>query len=209
MREKRVSEAVIRRLPRYYRELSEIKRRGISRISSAELAEEMNLNASQIRQDFNCFGGFGQQGYGYHVQTLLEEIRNILGLTKRWSAVLIGVGNIGSALLRYKGFSDEGMEIVAAFDVSEELIGQTIGSVEIRNAADLSTYLSSHEIQIGVICTQKEPAQSVCDVLVRGGVEGIWNYAPVDVNSEKAFVENVHLNDSMFVLSYRLNNHDE
>lgn len=206
MSDKRVSEAVIRRLPRYYRHLTDLKRRGTERISSSELSAEMGLNASQIRQDFNCFGGFGQQGYGYQVDNLLHEISNILGLTESWSIVIVGAGNIGSALLRYNGFDKDGYHIVGAFDSNPAICGQSINEIVISPAEELPAYLAEHDIQIGVICTQKDTAQTVCDILVEGGVRGIWNYTPIDVHSEEAFVENVHLNDSLYVLSYRLHN---
>ena len=205
MSDKRVSEAVIHRLPRYYRELTDLKRRGIERISSSELSDEMGLNASQIRQDFNCFGGFGQQGYGYQVDNLLHEISKILGLTQSWNMVIVGAGNIGSALLRYTGFDKDGYHIIGAFDSDPALHGQRINDVLVHDASALSAFLAENKVHIGVICTQKTNAQQVCDSMVKGGVRGIWNYAPIDVTSDQAFVENVHLNDSLYVLSYRLN----
>lgn len=209
MSTKRISEAVIRRLPRYYRHLEELKNRGVERISSNELAKEMGLNASQIRQDFNCFGGFGQQGYGYQVSTLHKEIASILGLTTRWNMVVVGAGNIGSALMGYAGFANEDYHILAAFDVSPSIIGREIHGVKVDDYANLPAFLERNEVQIGIISTQKEDAQAVCDVLVNGGVKGIWNYTPIDVDSEGAFVENVHLTDNLHVLSYRLHNNME
>ena len=193
-------------MPRYFRHLEELKRRGVERVSSNELAQEMGLNASQIRQDFNCFGGFGQQGYGYQVSTLHKEIAAILGLNQRWNMVIVGTGNIGSALLRYSGFEKDDYHIVAAFDAAPALIGKTIHDIEVQDVEGLSAFLRENEVQIGVICTPKELAQDVCDRLVEGGVQGIWNYAPIDVSSEAAFVENVHLTDNLYVLSYRLHN---
>lgn len=206
MSEKRISEAVIRRLPRYYRQLEDLRNRGVERISSNELAQEMGLNASQIRQDFNCFGGFGQQGYGYQVSNLHKEIASILGLNSRWNMVVVGVGNIGSALLGYSGFAQEDYQILAAFDVSPQLIGKVIHGVTVHDYAELPAFLKENKIEIGIVCTQKETAQEVSDVLVEGGVRGIWNYAPIDVKNDDAFVENVHLTDNLHVLSYRLHN---
>ena len=206
MREKKVSEAVIHRLPKYYRQLQELQARGVERISSGELSVEMGFNASQIRQDFNCFGGFGQQGYGYQVSVLLREISAILGLTKVYSMIIVGAGNIGKALSRYAGFSREGYSIKAIFDVSPEIIGKNYSGIEVVDVKGLSAFLAENKIDIGVICTQKEAAQSIAEELYAGGVKAIWNFAPLDVAVEGACVENVHLSDSLYVLSYRLAN---
>ena len=205
MKERRVSEAVIHRLPKYYRYLQELEKRGVERISSGELSAEMGFNASQIRQDFNCFGGFGQQGYGYQVSVLLKEIGAILGLTRVYNLVIVGAGNIGKALGRYAGFDKEGYCVKGIFDVNEDVIGKRINGIEVQNVASLPAFLEENDIQIGVICTQKESAQEICDKLVAGGIKAIWNLAPVDVQSS-VNVENVHLSDSLYVLSYRLAN---
>lgn len=204
-----VSEAVVHRLPKYFRQLEELKKRGVERISSGELSIEMGLNASQIRQDFNCFGGFGQQGYGYQVSSLLSEIATILGLDRTYSMVVIGAGNIGRAITRYSGFQKDGYKIVAAFDINPEFIGEAIGDVRVYAYEDLASYLEQNDIQMGIICTQKEAAQNVCDQLVQGGIHAIWNFAPVDVFNDDAFVENVHLSDFLYLLSYRLQNQIE
>ena len=206
MRDKKVSEAVIHRLPKYYRQLQELHARGVERISSGELSVEMGFNASQIRQDFNCFGGFGQQGYGYQVSVLLREIAAILGLTKVYSMVIVGAGNIGKALSRYAGFSKEGYSIKAIFDNSPEIIGKNYSGIEVMDAKGLAEYLAANEIDIGVICTQKEVAQQIAEELHAGGINAIWNFAPIDVAVEGACIENVHLSDSLYVLSYRLAN---
>lgn len=206
--DKRVSEAVIHRLPKYYRQLKELQKRGVERISSSELSKEMGLNASQIRQDFNCFGGFGQQGYGYQVSYLLQEISKIIGLSKKYDMVIIGVGNIGHALMSYTGFDQEGYRIIGAFDVNPDLVGKSIAGTTINHMDTLKQFLQQKSVDIGIICTQKEDAQNICDVLVESGVCAIWNFTPIDVLSDKASIENIHLTDHLYVLSYRLANAD-
>lgn len=206
MKERKVSEAVIHRLPKYYRYLQELQKKGIERISSSELAEEMGLNASQIRQDFNCFGGFGQQGYGYHIDNLLSEIQAILGLNKPYKLVLMGAGNMGHAIANYRGFQQEGFEVAAIFDHNPVLVGEEINGVKIQHADEVETYLAENVADIGIICTPKENAQAVCDRLVFGGIRAIWNFAPVDIENEKAVIENVHLSDFLYILTYRLGN---
>ncbi len=206
MRERTVSEAVIHRLPKYYRHLQELQERGVERISSGELSAEMGFNASQIRQDFNCFGGFGQQGYGYRVNSLLHELSQILGLTHVYNIVIVGAGNIGKALARYAAFPQEGYEVKGIFDIREEVIGREINGITVQNVADLPEFLQQNQIDIGVICTPKDNAQKTADVLTQGGVRALWNFAPIDVEAEKACIENVHLSDSLYVLSYRLTN---
>lgn len=206
MKERKVSEAVIHRLPKYYRYLEELQNRGIERISSSELSEEIGLNASQIRQDFNCFGGFGQQGYGYQVSSLLKELQAILGLMHPYHVIVVGVGNIGRAIANYQGFVKDGFEIKAAFDINQEIIGQSIGEIPVYHMNDLREFLKKESVDIAVICTQKNDAQTICDQLVEDGVQAIWNFAPVDITHEGAFVENVHLSDFLYLLTYRLNN---
>lgn len=205
MKDRHISEAVIRRLPKYYRQLQELSKQGIERISSGELSVEMGLNASQIRQDFNCFGGFGQQGYGYQVSSLLKEIGTILGLDHKYSIVLVGAGNIGQALTSYSGFARQGFEIKAAFDSDRGLIGKQLDVAVVRDIAEMEDFLKQNAIDIGIIATPKDVAQSICEKLVGGGVEAIWNFAPIDVCATGAIVENVHLSDSLYVLSFRLN----
>ena len=178
----------------------------MERISSGELSVEMGFNASQIRQDFNCFGGFGQQGYGYQVSVLLREIGNILGLNRTYNMAIIGAGNIGKALARYTGFAKEGFIVKAVFDIRPEMIGRVLSGVEVAHVDTLNDYLAENPIDIGVICTQKENAQEIAEKLVQGGVKAIWNFAPIDVEVDGARIENVHLSDSLFVLSYRLAN---
>ncbi len=204
----RVSEAVIRRLPRYYRFLCELERAGTERVSSGELSREMRLNASQIRQDFNCFGGFGQQGYGYHVRTLRSEIGKILGLTRSYSAVIVGVGNIGAALAHYAGFEKEGLKITALFDADKAMLGKIVGGIAVRPLSEFEAFVAAEGADVGVIAVPKDAAQALADRMVAAGVASIWNFAPIDVAASVP-VENVHMSDSLHILTYRLNNIQE
>lgn len=202
----RVSDAVVRRLPMYYRHLKELERAGVVRISSQELGERMNLTASQIRQDINCFGGFGQQGYGYHVSNLKERIGEILGLHKQYHVIIVGAGNIGRAVANYRNFSRDGFNIQAIFDVSEALVGIDVHGILVQPMEKLDAWLASHQVDIAVLSVPKTCAQSIADQLVQGGVRAIWNFAPVDlVLPEGVAVNNVHLSDSLRILSYRMN----
>ncbi len=204
----RVSEAVIRRLPRYYRFLCELERAGTERVSSGELSKEMRLNASQIRQDFNCFGGFGQQGYGYHVRTLRSEIGKILGLVRSYSAVIVGVGNIGAALAHYSGFEKEGLKIAALFDADAAMVGKAVGGLTVRALSEFEAFVLETGVDVGVIAVPKDAAQALADRMVAAGVRSIWNFAPIDVAAAVP-VENVHMSDSLHILTYRLNNMQE
>ncbi len=204
----RVSEAVIRRLPRYYRFLCELERAGTERVSSGDLSREMRLNASQIRQDFNCFGGFGQQGYGYHVRTLRSEIGKILGLNRSYSAVIVGVGNIGAALAHYAGFEKEGLRIAALFDADAAMVGKVVGGLAIRSLSEFEAFISLEGADVGIIAVPKDAAQALADRMVAAGVRSIWNFAPVDVAAAVP-TENVHMSDSLHILTYRLNNIQE
>lgn len=199
----RVSEAVVRRLPRYYRFLRELELSGAERVSSGALSEAMHLNASQIRQDFNCFGGFGQQGYGYHVRTLRREIGKILGLTRPYTAVIAGVGNIGQALANYSGFESEGIHIAALFDIGDAA-GQSVGGKSVRYLSEFEAFAAERTIDVGIIAAPKDAAQELADRMVAAGVKAIWNFAPVDVAAAVP-VENVHMSDSLHILTYRLN----
>ena len=202
----RVSDAVVRRLPMYYRHLRELEKAGVVRISSQELGERMNLTASQIRQDINCFGGFGQQGYGYHVSNLKERIAQILGLHKQYHVIIVGAGNIGRAVANYAGFAREGFVIQAMFDVSAALVGVDVHGVLVQPMDKLDDWLSTHQVDIAVLSVPKACAQDTADRLVRGGVRAIWNFAPVDLAlPEGVAVNNVHLSDSLHILSYRMN----
>ncbi len=202
----RISEAVIRRMPKYYRYLKEMRENGVKRISSRELSKKMGLTASQIRQDFNCFGGFGQQGYGYNVDELYEEIQKILGLDREYNMIVIGAGNLGQALANYNGFEQEGFKIRALFDINPRLVGISIRGIPVLDIDQIENFLSKYEVHIAAICTPKKTAQEIVDKLVECGVKGIWNFAPVDVDvPDDVVVENVHLSDTLYTISLRMN----
>ncbi|MFZ7120576.1 MAG: redox-sensing transcriptional repressor Rex [Eubacteriaceae bacterium] len=202
----KVSMAVIRRLPKYHRYLGELLQKDILRISSKELGKIMGLTASQIRQDLNCFGGFGQQGYGYNVVELQREIGNILGLNKEYKCVIIGAGNLGQAIANYEGFRREGFLLKAMFDVNPRLVGITIRDVKILDIMDLEEYVKEHEITIGIICVPKEKSQDIADTLVRANIKAIWNFAPADVRvPEDIVIENVAISESLYTLTYLIN----
>lgn len=202
-----VSISVIRRLPRYYRFLSELLNEGKTRISSRELSDLMQLTASQIRQDLNCFGGFGQQGYGYNVKDLHEEIANILGLNKIHNCILIGVGNLGEAIADHIDFEKRGFNLIGAFDVKPELIGTKIGSVTIMHSDEIEDFCKENQPKIAVLCIPKEAAKVIAEKLVKLGIKGFWNFSHFDLtlSYEDIVVENVHLSDSLMTLCYRVN----
>src|SRR5699024_4873754 len=207
MKDSKVSITVIRRLPKYYRYLGELMNKGITRISSQELSKMTGFTASQIRQDLNNFGGFGQQGYGYNVDDLHRQVGNILGLNKEYNAVISGAGNLGQAVTNYKGLQDAGIKILSLFDKNARLIGMKIRDIEIRDVDVLEDFIKEHNVEIGVITTPKENAQEIADIYSRSGIRGIWNFAPADLEvPEHIIVENVHLNESLYTLSYFLNN---
>jgi redox-sensing transcriptional repressor len=206
---KNISMAVIKRLPKYYRYLEELMKNDVDRISSKELGEKIGFTASQIRQDLNCFGDFGQQGYGYNVKDLYNEIGSILGLNRGYEAALIGAGNIGQAVSNYSRFENLGFQITAIFDANPKLIGMKIRNVEIMDIDEMSSVLNSRRIDIGIICVPRKNAQTVADELIRGGIRGIWNFAPVDlIVPDYVKVENVHLSESLLTLIYLLNESD-
>lgn len=200
---KKVSEAVIKRLPRYYRHLTMLEGQDVDRISSEKLAKQMNLNASQVRQDFNCFGGFGQQGYGYNIHTLLAEIRAILALDREHKIVIAGAGNIGRALTNFTGFADSGFRVEALFDVNRALIGTEVNGKPVLDMAEMDDYIREHAIDIGVIAARRSVAQEIADRMAEAGVKGIWNFVPVDLTTAIP-TENVHLSDSIGALSYKI-----
>jgi len=206
---KNISLAVIKRLPRYYRYLGDILDDGIDRISSKELSERMDVTASQIRQDLNNFGCFGQQGYGYNTKLLYSEIKMILGLEKQYSMILIGAGNIGQALVNYARFQQRGFSFVAMFDVDPRLVGLNISGIEIYNASRLPDYLSDNHVDIAVLAVPKEHILKTAKTVIDGGVRGIWNFSSIDLKvPNDIMVENVHLTDSLMTLSYKLNEED-
>ena len=205
-KKKNVSMAVIKRMPKYYRYLGELVKNDVDRISSKELGEKIGFTASQIRQDLNNFGDFGQQGYGYNVKELHNQIGAILGVGKEYNAVLIGAGNIGQAIANYSRFTDIGLGITAIFDANPKLVGMRIRDVEIKDIDELKGYLEENHIDMGILCVPRINAQMVCDVLVNGGVRGIWNFAPIDLHvPETVKVENVHLSESLLTLVYQMN----
>jgi redox-sensing transcriptional repressor len=205
-RKKNISMAVIKRLPKYHRYLRELLKNDVDRISSKELGEKIGFTASQIRQDLNCFGDFGQQGYGYNVKELLNEISGILGLTKEYKMIIIGAGNIGQAIANYTRFEKLAFNLAGIFDVNPKLIGLKIRDVEVSDIDDLVEFLKITQVDIGVICVSKNNAQVVADMMVTNGVKGIWNFAPVDLQvPEDIIVENVHLSESLLTLSCLMN----
>ena len=206
MRKGKVSETVIRRLPKYYRYLIELDNRGEDRISSQELSDLTGFTASQIRQDLNNFGGFGQQGYGYKVAVLKAELENILGIPTIYKTILIGAGRLGTVICNYKGFLDSGFEIVAMFDKSEDVIGKSVGNHVVRPVDELEDFMEEHgEVEVAILTVPKEGAQAIADRLVRAGIQGIWNFAPEDLEApDNVVVENIRLTDSLLTLSYYL-----
>lgn len=209
MEEKGISQAVISRLPRYFRYLGELKDNGRERVSSQELSEIMKVTASQIRQDFNNFGGFGQQGYGYNVEYLYTEIGKILGLDQKHHLVLIGAGNLGQAIANYMNFEKRGFLIRGIFDINSELIGKKVRDIEVRPMEELDSFIRKHDIDIGVLTIPKTAAVEVANRLVKCGIKAIWNFAHVDLNvPEGVLVENVHLSDSLMKLSYNINRYE-
>lgn len=204
-KENKVSITVIRRLPKYFRHLIELLEKGITRVSSQELSEITGFTASQIRQDLNNFGGFGQQGYGYNVKELNHQLGKILGLNTIYHAVIGGAGNLGQAIANFKGFEDAGFQVVSLFDRNPKLVGLKIRDIEIRDIDTMVDYIQTHEIDIGIITVPKESAQELANLYVEAGVKGIWNFAPTDLDlPEDIIVENVSLNESLFILSYFL-----
>lgn len=202
-----ISESVIRRLPRYYRFLDDLKASGVTRISSRELSERMGITASQIRQDLNCFGGFGQQGYGYNVDILQAEIGRILGLDAPQNAILIGVGNLGRAVAQHISFEAKGFRLIGLFDRKESLIGQMVRNLPIRSISTLDEFCRENLPEAAVLCIPKDDARIVAEQLVRLGVRGFWNFSHYDLGLDfpNAVVENMHFGDSLMTLSYRLN----
>lgn len=210
MCEKEISQAVIGRLPRYFRYLGELKEQNVERISSQELSELMKVTASQIRQDFNNFGGFGQQGYGYNVNYLYQEIGKILGLGKKHHLVIIGAGNLGQALANYMNFEKRGFLVCGIFDINQELIGKTLRGIAIRPIEELEQFIRANDIDIAVLTIPKSGAVLMAEKLVQCGIKAILNFAHVDLNvPEGVQVENVHLSDSLMKLSYNIHKYEE
>ena len=205
MEEKEISKAVISRLPRYYRYLGELTDAGVERISSNDLSQKMRVTASQIRQDLNNFGGFGQQGYGYNVKYLRTEIGKILGLNQSHSMIIVGMGNLGQALANYASFEKNGFVIKGLFDVNPSLDGREVRGVPIRMLDELEVFLKENPIEIAALTIPKSEVPRVSDILVKCGIKAIWNFAHVDLAvPDDVVVENVHLSESLMRLSYRV-----
>lgn len=210
MEEREISQAVIGRLPRYFRYLGDLKEAGVERISSQELSELMKVTASQIRQDFNNFGGFGQQGYGYNVDFLHREIGNILGLNKEHNLIVIGAGNLGQALGNYMNFKNRGFIFKGMFDVNPELWGKEVRGIPIQPMERVEEFVRANDIDIAVLTIPKTSAVEVAEKLVQNGIKAIWNFAHVDLNVPEGIqVENVHLSDSLMKLSYNLERYNK
>lgn len=202
-----VSISVIKRLPRYYRFLGDLLNKDVTRISSRELAQLMQLTASQIRQDLNCFGGFGQQGYGYNVAALYKEIGNIMGLNKDTRIILIGAGNLGRTIARHMNFEGCGFNLVGVFDDSQAVIGQTVRDIIVDDMANLETACKEFAPRAAILCIPKEVAYDTVERLIGLGVNCFWNFSHYDISFdfENVVVENVHLGDSLMTLCYQIN----
>ena len=206
MDKKKISMAVVRRLPKYQRYLKELMDNDVDRISSKEFSEKIGFTASQIRQDLNCFGDFGQQGYGYNVKDLYNKICEILGLNREYNTIIIGAGNIGQAVANYMNFDKLGFKLTGIFDINPKLIGLKIRDIEIMDTDYLDKFLKESKVDIAILCVPQNSAQRITNVLIDGGVQGIWNFAPVDlVVPENIIVENVHLSESLLTISYLMN----
>ena len=201
-----VSPAVIRRLPRYFRYLRELLREGKTRISSSELSARMQVTASQIRQDLNCFGGFGQQGYGYNVSYLYSKISDLLGVSMGLQAIIVGAGDLGRALVRSTMFEKRGLDIIALFDIDPNLIGKEFGGVKVYHMNELEDFCKNHTVDMAVLTLPKEKVEDETERLVMLGVEGFWNFTGMELAHlpNSAVVENVHLGDSLMSLNYEL-----
>lgn len=205
-----ISTAVINRLPRYYRYLGDLKDNEVVRISSSELSKKMNVTASQIRQDFNNFGGFGQQGYGYNVEYLHTEIGKILGLDKKHNMIIIGAGNLGQAIANYKDFEKRGFNLIGIFDVNPKFSGESIRGIPIQNIDELYDFIKKNNVHIAALTVPKQQAIGIAQKLVRHNIKAIWNFAPIDLNlPSDVIVQNVHLAESLMQLSYALKANEE
>lgn len=206
-----VSMPVIRRLPRYYRFLNELRKNGVTRVSSKELSEKMGATASQIRQDLNCFGGFGQQGYGYNVPQLCDEIGKILGLQSRHRCVLIGAGNLGRAITAHMPFRQLGFDLIGVFDNSPRIIGTQIGGQQVLDYGKIEGFVRENSPVMAILCVPAEAVRSISNDLYTLGIRAFWNFSHYDISLEHPdiIVENVHMNDSMMTLCYKLSQQKE
>lgn len=203
----RISSAVIKRLPRYRRYLNELRKKGVTKISSNELSALIGYTASQIRQDLNTFGGFGQQGYGYSVEGLYNEISAILGLDKEYKMVIVGSGNLGQAIANYTYYYKSGFKVMGLFDINPKLIGLKINDIKVYDFENIVDYVEDNHIDIGVICVTRDNAQEVADKLIFAGIQGIWNFTPIDIEvPDRIALENVHLSENLHTLAFQMNN---
>ncbi|MCI5751665.1 MAG: redox-sensing transcriptional repressor Rex [Oscillospiraceae bacterium] len=203
-----ISVSVIKRLPRYYRFIGELIKEGTVRISSADLAKRMSLTASQIRQDLNCFGGFGQQGYGYNLMELRDEIGKILGVDRGYKTILIGAGNLGRAIATHMNFAEYGCDLIGIFDSDKSKVGETAAGLAIRDISEIGSFAEENNPVIAILCIPKTAAQDIADMLVKLGIKAFWNFSHYDltVKHSNIIVENVHLGDSIMLLSYGITN---
>lgn len=204
---KQISMPVIRRLPRYHRFLTELEAQGVERISSNQLATIMRSTASQIRQDLNCFGGFGQQGYGYPVTQLKEEIGKILGIDKNFKAILLGAGNLGKAVATHMNFSRQGFDLTAVFDNNEKIVGSMLRGITIMSDDEIESYVNSNRVDAAFLCLPRNAVKPLIDKLYSLGIKNFWNFSHYDIKNDykDVIVENVHMSDSLMTLCYRIN----
>ena len=202
---------VIRRLPRYYRYITELKNKGVQRVSSSQLANIMGSTPSQVRQDFNCFGGFGQQGVGYSVELLQSEIHSLLFPDDNLRAVLLGTGNLGITIANFVIKESEGVDLIALFDNDGAIIGNKLFGMEIKPISDLVNFCNNEHVDIIIVCTSKDAAENLTEDIIKTGVKGIWNYSHFDfsIHDESLIVENVHLRDNLMALAYRITHRGE
>ena len=205
-----ISMSVIRRLPRYYRFLSELDEQRVERISSNKLAQIMNVTASQVRQDLNCFGGFGQQGYGYSVSQPKNEIKHILGLDNSYKAILIGAGNFGTAVSKHLDFNKLGFELVGGFETDRTKFGEMLGNIEIRDEAELEDFCKANHVDAAFLCIPRQNVEQTLERLYKLGIKCFWNFSHFDISAKysDAVVENVHLSDNLMTLCYRMTNRE-
>lgn len=202
MNKKNISMAVIRRLPKYYRYINELLKNNVDAVSSNKLSEDLGFTASQIRNDFNNFGYFGRQGYGYNVKQLHKEISMILGLIKNYNTIIIGAGNIGQAVANYTNFGQLGFKLKGIFDINPKLTDLVINDIRVRDIDLVEEFICNKDIDIAILCVPRAVAQKICDTLIKGGIKGIWNFTQVDLITPKGVtVENVDLSDSLLTLS--------
>ncbi len=204
--DKKVPEVVIKRLPRYYRYLDELDKEGKTRISSTALSKKMGVTASQIRQDFNYFGGFGQQGYGYNVQYLLTELKKLLGITKGYKTIIVGAGNLGHAIANYGGLKKRGFKLIGIFDNDKEKVGKAAAGIIIKDISEISRFIEENKVEIAILTLPKKATEEIADMLIESGIKGLWNFSYTELaGKDSVVVENVHLTDSLMTLSFKMN----